>query len=64
MASVIRNPIILHCLDQFGITPAEARAAESTPPSADEGRNTEYAAFIAKLPEILWRQAPRTDGVK
>lgn len=53
MASVIRNPIILHCLDQFGITPEEARAVESGKAPVNDRREANYAAFIANLPEFV-----------
>lgn len=52
MACVIRNPVILHCLNEFGITPAEARAIAAVgtvrPPPLDE----EWAALVVQLSDV------------
>lgn len=64
MACVIRNPVIIHCLDQFGITPEEMRAIQAGRVMPPPQLNSEYGALVVQLSEVTRQPTPTPDAAK
>lgn len=63
MATVIRNPVLIHCLRQFGITPEEARALDRHNALMPQTAADTYAELLNVFEEDLLTQAPEPDGI-